>query len=461
MRSYGRWFVLIAVTMTGLLLSAAAEAIPAFARQMGVPCSTCHFQHFPELNSFGRAFKESGYTMIGSEGKVEGEGVSLPVVLNGALVGYMADQKTNGPTNGETGTSRSTNQNQLQLPQQVSLFLAGRAGEHIGFESEINLTGTGSGTQTSDPGNTGLIRLKIPFVYDVGGIHAGVVPFSTGLGVADSFEVLNTGAVAVHAFNQTGAGSTGLGGMNVVSAQQYIGTATPASGVAFIASNDNFFANVARWGANQGSGNADPTSNYIRAAWTTDLIPGFDSAIGAQSWSGSSGSDPAGAGGNVVTATGLAPGVYDTNATAFDAQMLGDVRGMPLTLVASYATAPKASAGGKPNLFNPNPGDMSSFNIGAELGVIPNKATVQLGYRLAKSGQYVPGTTAGNATDNAFLIGATYALALNARLELTYVKASGDLYNGNAGSQTYLGSNAANDGVYGSEAWTLDLAFGF
>lgn len=42
-----------------------AEAVPAFARQTGMACNSCHFQHFPTLNAFGRAFKAGGYTMGG------------------------------------------------------------------------------------------------------------------------------------------------------------------------------------------------------------------------------------------------------------------------------------------------------------------------------------------------------------------------------------------------------------
>ncbi len=178
--------------------------------------------------------------------------------------------------------TKTSNDNSLQIPQQVSLFLAGRANEHVGFESEINLT-PGAGGTIPD-GSTGLIRFKVMFVNDVGNVKAGIVPFSTGLGPADSFEVLNTGAVAVHAFNQADMAS--------ISAQQYIGTATAASGLAFIASNDNFFANFAKWGANQGAGTSGgPSSNYLRAAWTTSAINGFDSAIGFQVWNGTSGLD--------------------------------------------------------------------------------------------------------------------------------------------------------------------------
>jgi hypothetical protein len=436
-----------------------AQAIPAFARQVGMACSACHYQHFPVLNSFGRAFKENGYTMIGSEEKVEDTtppGVSIPAVLNGALVGYVAYQKTNGPStaNGATtsfpdATSKNSNDGQLLIPQQVSLFLAGRAGEHTGFEAEINLTGSDNGANgtggTIPDGSIGLIRFKVPFVYDVGNVHAGIVPFSTGLGAADSFEVLNTGAVAVHTFNQ--------GDQSTVSAQQYINTASPANGVAFIASNDDFFANVAKWGASQGAGSSGgPSSNYFRGAWTTGLIPNFDSAIGFQVWNGVSAVDPA----NAAAGSPFIIGVADTKASAIDAQMMGDVGGMPLLLVASYAKAPMTTD--NPNLFNQGTFDRSSFNIGAELGVLPGRATLQLALRQAKSGGYIDpmNSAGGNASDNAIMVGVTYNLALNIRGELTYSKYSGDMYN--TSNQQFA---AANGGYMGDQFTMLDLAFGF
>lgn len=435
----------IALSLAGVLaatvFSPEASAIPAFARQVGMACSACHYQHFPVLNSFGRAFKQGGYTLVGSQEKIEGDGVSLPATLNAALVGYVSYQKTNGPATA-TPTGKNSNDGQLMVPQQVSLFAGGRAGEHIGFEAEVNMANAGltAGTQQS-----GLIRLKIPFVYDVGSVKVGVIPFSTGLGPADSFELLNTGAVAVHAFNQSN--------MSAVSAQQYIGTgAVGAAGVAFVASNDSFFANVAKWGANGGAGTSGgPTSNYLRAAWTPgDLIPGFDFAVGGQVWSGSS----------AETAPTVNPinGVVDTKASAIDAQLMGDVgNGMPLLVVASWAKAPATTAanlaaGTSINRFNTNSSDRKSFNVGAELGLIPNKATVQLGFRRANSGAVVPGTAAGNASDNAYLLGATYAIALNARMELTYVKSSGDAYNAAA---------KAAAGYTGDTFTMLDLAFGF
>src|SRR6266571_1798988 len=39
-----------------------ADAIPAFARKYGLPCSACHTA-WPELNAFGQAFKDRGYQL--------------------------------------------------------------------------------------------------------------------------------------------------------------------------------------------------------------------------------------------------------------------------------------------------------------------------------------------------------------------------------------------------------------
>lgn len=52
--------ILVAV----MLLAAVrpAEAIPAFARKYGLPCSACH-QAWPMLNNFGQTFKDNGYQL--------------------------------------------------------------------------------------------------------------------------------------------------------------------------------------------------------------------------------------------------------------------------------------------------------------------------------------------------------------------------------------------------------------
>ena len=37
-----------------------SSAIPAFSRQYGTSCMTCHID-FPKLNDFGKAFKDAGF----------------------------------------------------------------------------------------------------------------------------------------------------------------------------------------------------------------------------------------------------------------------------------------------------------------------------------------------------------------------------------------------------------------
>src|SRR3990170_3633852 len=76
-----------------------AGAVPAFARQTGMACNSCHFQHFPLLNEFGREFKSGGYTTIGGQSLIEGDFLSMPSVLNASLVTKLRYQKTNGNNN--------------------------------------------------------------------------------------------------------------------------------------------------------------------------------------------------------------------------------------------------------------------------------------------------------------------------------------------------------------------------
>ena len=98
-----------------------AEAVPAFARQTGLACNTCHFQHYPTLNAFGRAFKAGGYTTVGGQSMVEGDMLALPATLNASLVTKIRYQKTNGSDN-----TVATNEGELQFPDEAALLLGGR-----------------------------------------------------------------------------------------------------------------------------------------------------------------------------------------------------------------------------------------------------------------------------------------------------------------------------------------------
>jgi hypothetical protein len=60
-------------------LSSASYAIPAFARQYGTSCTTCHID-FPKLNDFGKAFKDAGFKFP----KDDEDFIKVPPVMLGA-----------------------------------------------------------------------------------------------------------------------------------------------------------------------------------------------------------------------------------------------------------------------------------------------------------------------------------------------------------------------------------------
>jgi hypothetical protein len=62
-----------------LCMAPPARAIPAFARQYGTSCATCHVD-FPKLNDFGKAFKDAGFKFP----KDDESFIKIPPVLLGS-----------------------------------------------------------------------------------------------------------------------------------------------------------------------------------------------------------------------------------------------------------------------------------------------------------------------------------------------------------------------------------------
>ena len=71
--------LLLAFTLTVILLTESSYAIPAFSRQYGTSCSTCHID-FPKLNDFGKAFKDAGFKFP----KDDETFIKIPPVMLGA-----------------------------------------------------------------------------------------------------------------------------------------------------------------------------------------------------------------------------------------------------------------------------------------------------------------------------------------------------------------------------------------
>ena len=143
------WFgaLLVALTLPS------AWAVPSYARQTGMACSTCHTV-FPELTPFGREFKLNGYVLDNMK-QIKGitiqrtETLSLNQIpplslmaqisynhLSKALPdsGISASPQTQPP--GTVGLAGDAN-----FPQQVSFFYAGKIADGLGSFLQLTYDG--------------------------------------------------------------------------------------------------------------------------------------------------------------------------------------------------------------------------------------------------------------------------------------------------------------------------------
>jgi hypothetical protein len=132
--------VLLAAGMVFLPLK--AQGVPSFARQTGMECSMCHTL-FPELNPFGRYFKLTGYTMSKSSKPYE-----FPPPLAGLLqlsFTHFNKDLPRGSINDNWATHvTSTDNNVIDLPQEMSLYYAGRIYSHLGAFVQGTFDGAGN-----------------------------------------------------------------------------------------------------------------------------------------------------------------------------------------------------------------------------------------------------------------------------------------------------------------------------
>lgn len=375
-----RMFIVIGLVL--MSLSTDAYAVPAFARQMGVSCVTCHSQNgFPALNAYGAKFKASGFTMMGLQGKVEGGKtdkrtlLSIPAVLNASFIAkvrYLNSDATDAT---------------LQFPDEAAVVLGGRVAEHIGSFVEIGYN--------ADDDKVILANFKLPIAYDIKGYTLGVVPFRTdGFGPSAAFEVLSTGAVR----NQRV-----LEERKVISAQQYIGTAHEAEGLGLYLYDPLWHVVYSAWVPKINEVEDFEPAHYFRFALTPEA-GGWQFGFGAQVWTGTA---------KYRDENVSAPRVRaKTDAYAVDFQAMGSINALPLSIFATYANA----QADPDSIFESKnkKDDMYAATLLAEAGVIPNELMLSAGYRNADKG------TAKDASDDAAIIGVKYYLVQNVQLQVDY-----------------------------------------
>jgi len=428
-----RALALLVASVSTLLASMPSAAVPAYARQTAKACSSCHFQHYPALNDFGMDFKAGGYVDMKNK-PLAGKDLSLADSLYGSVFTKIRYQKSNG-TDGVDGNGdavKSTHSGELQFPDEFALLFGGRVGEHIGFLIEAQLA---SGEDAT------LAGFKMPMIWPLGdsGLKGGVVPYTTdGLGASYGFELLNTGAVRNVRVSEH---------RNETSAQQYVffQNLGAATGFSFVLHDPRFYVVVAPYTPNHlpgaGSNLGGLKSTYLRAA-VTPTVAGWSLGAGVQVWSGNNVRFDDG--GTIVTGS--------TKGWAIDGQAQGSVAGMPLGVYLAHAKAPGTSAGAaSPNLFNARPNARTATTVTAELGVLPNKATVIVAYRKADNG------AASSGSDNAFTLGATYQIYQNVQLQLAHSSRQ----KGANGVGRYGPNDPANGTTGGNTMTTFMLSAGF
>ena len=396
-------YLIAMVTMLTVMVSN-AYAIPAFARQMGVSCSACHSENgYPALNRFGRDFKASGYTMVGTEKVIGGstqpsDGLaSIPSALNMSVV--AASSITDGSGNRKTNVATNS----------IGFFLGGRISENVGAFVEV---GYDEGTAVADTNQSqhfALANLVVPITYKMGDNTYGVVPYTTDGHAATASELFDNG---------------GFSAISKVGARDNNG----AKGVSLYIYNPNYFINYVAWSNGDKSADNITLANYLRVAYTPQ-IGNWDLEVGAQYMTGNT---------NETDDNGfvVANSLKKTDAYVVDFNALGKVGNFPLDVAISYART-KYDAN---SLFatNTDKKDGEAFVFDTKLGIIPRTLVARL--------YYVNQDHVGGSNDKVDTteLSLRYFLAENINLEATY-----DIISGNTAS-------ADNDDTYGL---TFEVAF--
>jgi hypothetical protein len=117
------WFVTTFISVFAAGYSADSFALPAFARQTGQNCVACHAGgNFPELTSYGRMFKLTGYTL--GERTIP---LSAMAVVSGTKM-----RNTNNPNPAGDPRDDFPMKNGDLIVSTGSIFLAGKITDNIG-----------------------------------------------------------------------------------------------------------------------------------------------------------------------------------------------------------------------------------------------------------------------------------------------------------------------------------------
>ena len=329
-------FGLVAVSSMALAPTS-AEAIPAFARQTGAACLSCHFQEVPALKAFGRAFKMNAFTDVGDQALVEDDNLSIPAVLNASMVVRANVNHVSG------GGANQASVTAYTIPVDTNFLVAGRIGAHTGAFVEF-------GGGTGDAG-TAANNIQLMNSWDMGGFKIGLGWANTSFG----------GDAVLNVSNVYGQHSGGVGKLGDVSAVQNSGFTNSMTEIGAWVGNDMGYVQFgliapgggAGWSAAAGNTATSATQDtvnvgfklakLVRVVGTFDLggwdtLVGFGIVTGKVGKSGSNTNGPDGKINGVTTAS-------EMNLQFIDAQVQGEVGDMTIGVYGDWAHAKGKSNG--------------------------------------------------------------------------------------------------------------------
>jgi len=385
-------FALVAVS--GITLApTTASAIPAFARQTGAACLSCHFQTFPAIKAFGRAFKMGSFTDVGDQALVEDDNLSIPAVLNATFVvrgNYTSTSKTGVASDGT-----------YTIPADAVLMIAGRIGSNSGAFIEFD---------------GGAANWQLLNSFDVGGFKAGIGAHKSGFGGSGVMEISNV-------FGQHGGKLAGKD----ISGIQAAGFAAGTTGIGAWIGNDLGilqFSLVAPATATAGTVNVGTSlGKLVRGIATLD-VGGWDTLIGFGIVTGTAGK------GTAIGATASVPAVaagglsvrQPMNLQFIDVQLQGDVGDMSVGIYGDWAHANgKTSSAGAGNFYGGGVLDGQKFDawsVRAEVKPLHN-VILGIGYGYDKTTQ-VAGSANAEVTNKKLQLAATYEIYQNFELNFVY-----------------------------------------
>ena len=361
-----------------------SSATPTFARQTNQACNACHFQYFPKLNAYGRAFKLGGFTDA-SVDLIEDDTVSIPATMPVSFVTKLRYVKTDPKTS--PAVDAGTDKGEWQVPDEAVIFLGGRANENVGYLIEW----------TGEWANG---KVLIPFYK--GDVTAGLTVFSTdGHGPGVSQELFNTGILR---------GQRAFEMRKESSIAQKMGYGTRATGLGVYLGGDLFFATASLWAPyNTAVDTGFDLSTYYRAAFTPN-VGDMDLMVGIFGTAGETKC--------VNCESASVETTKKTESFGVDAQLQGEVGGMTLEVQAMYLVAggDAPSDANTSRLFTKSNGYSGSINLGFH-----PKAGASVAYS-----SYTDESGASDVDTEATVVGLWYMLAQNISIRPEYAFYSND-----------------------------------